>query len=341
MKFSRQLVTGSLAVFVLAACSSDPSSRRQAKDDFTYLETKPLKEWSLPQGATPQFYPNYDIPAGEYTGGIGKSVDIRPPQQILDLIPGARSEVKEGEATLWLVRESEQEKVWRTALQMISNQGIGLRDNTSNRIETDWVTWRSEDEDTDIGSRYLLERFESNRRYGFKISLIDWREGNQVKPVKATDKERYNILMTNLVTSTYDNNLRAEAALKAQELVKRIPISLGKDRSGLPVIIARAPYATLWQHMPTILPQIGFEIEDRNQSQGIIKVKYAKPDDEFWQKIGMKPLDLSGSSFTFLMGDLDNRTSINVTDSSDKPINEQLLTDLAPILAKVAENSVQ
>lgn len=340
MKFSRQLVIGSLAVFVLAACSSDPSSRRQAKDDFSYLDSTPLKEWSLPQGATPQFYPNYDIPAGEYTGGIGKNVDIRPPQQILDLIPGARSEVKDGEATLWLVRETEQEKVWRTALQMLSNQGIRLRENTNTRIETEWVTWKSEDEDSEIGSRYSIEKLESNRRYGFKISLIDWREGNQVKPVKVTDKERYNILMTNLVTSTYDQNLRAEAALKAQELVKRIPISLGKDRSGLPVIIARAPYSTLWQHMPTILPQIGFNIEERNQSQGIIKVKYAKPDDEFWQEIGVKPLDLSGSSFTFLMGDLDNRTSINVTDSSDKPISEQLLTDLAPILAKIAEKSL-
>ncbi|MBD1556017.1 outer membrane protein assembly factor BamC [Vibrio sp. S9_S30] len=341
MKLSRQLVISSLAVFVLAACSSDPSSRRQAKDDFTYLDSTPLKEWLLPQGATPQFYPDYDIPAGDYAGGIGKNVDIRPPQQILELIPGARTEVKEGEVTLWLVRETEQDKVWRTALQMLSNQGIGVKENTNTRIETDWVTWKSEDEDSELGSRYALEKLESNRRYGFKISLIDWREGKQVKPVKATDKERYNILMTNLVTSTYDQNLRAEAALKAQELVKRIPISLGKDRSGLPVIIARTPYATLWQHMPTILPKMGFNIEERNQSQGIIKVKYAKPDDKFWQDIGVKPLDLNGRSFTFLMGDLDNRTSINVTDGSDKPISEPLLTDLVPILAKVAENSLK
>ncbi len=339
MKLSRQLVISSLAVFVLVACSSDPSSRRQAKDDFTYLESTPLKEWSLPQGADPQFYPNYDIPVGEYLGGVGENVDIRPPQQILDLIPGSRSEVKDGEATLWLVNEDEQIKVWRTTLQALSNQGVKLRENTLTRIETDWLTWDFKDEKSSVGSRHVIEKLEFSRRYGLKFNLIEWREGSQVKSVKATDKERYNILMTNLVTSIYDQNLHAEAALKAQTLLKRIPVSLGKDRSGLPVIIARAPYSTLWQRMPTILSPLGFKIEERNQSQGTIKVKYAKPDDEFWLDLGVKPFELSGSSFTFLMGDLNNRTSINVTDSSDKPISEQLLTDLAPILEKVAEIS--
>ncbi|MEZ9600585.1 outer membrane protein assembly factor BamC, partial [Vibrio sp. 10N.286.46.A8] len=34
MKYSHQLVIGSLAVFVLTACSGSPTQRRQAKDDF-------------------------------------------------------------------------------------------------------------------------------------------------------------------------------------------------------------------------------------------------------------------------------------------------------------------
>ncbi|KGK12586.1 outer membrane protein assembly factor BamC, partial [Vibrio navarrensis] len=92
MKFSRQLVLSSLAVLVLTACSSSPTQRRQAKDDFTYLETADLQTWNLPEGATAQFYPNFDIPQGNFSGGIGQEVDIRPPQQILELIPGARYE---------------------------------------------------------------------------------------------------------------------------------------------------------------------------------------------------------------------------------------------------------
>lgn len=69
------------------------------------------------------------------------------------------------------------------------------------------------------------------------MSLIDWREGDQVKEVTATNRERYNVFMTNLVTARYDQEVREEAQRKAQELVKQIPVTMGKDRSGLPVIM--------------------------------------------------------------------------------------------------------
>ena len=64
MKLSSQLVFSSLAVFVLTACSGGANQRRQAKDDFEYLNTPALEEWSVPAGAQPQFYPNYRIPQG-------------------------------------------------------------------------------------------------------------------------------------------------------------------------------------------------------------------------------------------------------------------------------------
>ncbi|HAS6259370.1 outer membrane protein assembly factor BamC [Vibrio vulnificus] len=337
MKFSRQLVLSSLAVFVLSACSGSATQRRQAKDDFAYLETPPLEQWQLPEGATPQFYPNYNIPQGEFTGGIGKQVDIRPPQQILELIPGARYERSQGEVTLWLIKQEEADEVWQTVKDMLAERQIPIDMQSDTHIETGWVTWRSEDEEMEIGSRYAIDRFEANNRHGFKINLIDWREGTELKPVTVTNKERYNVFMTNLVTSQYDQVKRDEAQRRAQELVKQIPITMGTDRSGFPVIIARTPYNVLWQRLPTILPQMGFTIDERNQSQGTIKAKYASPDDEFWNEIGVKPMDLKSGTYTFLFGDLGNRTSINVTDSSGKPVEEAFLKSMAPVLAAVVK----
>ncbi|EPQ9983576.1 outer membrane protein assembly factor BamC [Vibrio vulnificus] len=337
MKFSRQLVLSSLAVFVLSACSGSATQRRQAKDDFAYLETPPLEQWQLPEGATPQFYPNYNIPQGEFTGGIGKQVDIRPPQQILELIPGARYERSQGEVTLWLIKQEEADEVWQTVKDMLAERQIPIDMQSDTHIETGWVTWRSEDEEMEIGSRYAIDRFEANNRHGFKINLIEWREGTELKPVTLTNKERYNVFMTNLVTSQYDQVKRDEAQRRAQELVKQIPITMGTDRSGFPVIIARTPYNVLWQRLPTILPQMGFTIDERNQSQGTIKAKYASPDDEFWNEIGVKPMDLKSGTYTFLFGDLGNRTSINVTDSSGKPVEEAFLKSMAPVLAAVVK----
>ncbi|BAC95267.1 lipoprotein-34 NlpB [Vibrio vulnificus YJ016] len=337
MKFSRQLVLSSLAVFVLSACSGSATQRRQAKDDFAYLETPPLEQWQLPEGATPQFYPNYNIPQGEFAGGIGKQVDIRPPQQILELIPGARYERSQGEVTLWLIKQEEADEVWQTVKDMLAERQIPIDMQSDTHIETGWVTWRSEDEEMEIGSRYAIDRFEANNRHGFKINLIEWREGTELKPVTVTNKERYNVFMTNLVTSQYDQVKRDEAQRRAQELVKQIPITMGTDRSGFPVIIARTPYNVLWQRLPTILPQMGFTIDERNQSQGTIKAKYASPDDEFWNEIGVKPMEMKSGTYTFLFGDLGNRTSINVTDSSGKPVEEAFLKSMAPVLAAVVK----
>ncbi|ELP5728446.1 outer membrane protein assembly factor BamC [Vibrio vulnificus] len=337
MKFSRQLVLSSLAVFVLSACSGSPTQRRQAKDDFAYLETPPLEQWQLPEGATPQFYPNYNIPQGEFVGGIGQQVDIRPPQQILELIPGARYERNQGEVTLWLIKQEEADEVWQTVKDLIAERQIPIDAQSDSHIETGWVIWRAEDEDVEIGSRYSIDRFEANNRHGFKINLIDWREGTESKPVTMVNKERYNVFMTNLVTSRYDQTKREEAQRRAQELVKQIPITMGTDRSGFPVIIARTPYNVLWQRLPTILPKMGFTIEERNQSQGTIKAKYASPDDEFWNEIGVKPMELKSGTYTFLFGDLGNRASINVTDAAGKPVEEAFLKSMAPVLAAVVK----
>jgi len=336
MKFTHQLVISSLAVLVLSACSNS-TQRRQAKDDFTYLETKEFSEWQLPEGATPEFYPNYEIPQGNYHGGVGHSVDVRPPQQVLELIPGARAERKDGEVSLWLVNKEEADKVWSTVLKVLEERDIKLLSQTSDRLETDWVSWVYEDEDVELGSRYEVSRVYVNNRYGFKISLIDWREDGKQMPVSSTNKERYNAMMTNLVTTRYDLDAREEAARKARELVKQIPISMGSDRSGLPVIIARSPYDVLWSRLPNILPKMGFTLEERSQSQGTIKAKYASPDDEFWQSIGVKPIELESGTYTFLFGDLGNRTSINVTDSSGKPVEEKLLRDMVPVIAHVVD----
>ncbi|WP_375751039.1 outer membrane protein assembly factor BamC [Vibrio sp. HN007] len=342
MKFSHQLVASSLAVLVLSACSGSPQERRQAKDDFDYLETEPLDTWVMPEGSQPYYYPNFEIPKGDYKGGIGKAVDIRPPQQILELIPGARTEIVDGEVTMWLIRSEEVDKVWQTALDMTQERGIELRENDGTHMETEWVTWESEDEDTLIEARYAIDRFEANNRYGFKISLIDWREDGKQKEVSATNLERYNVFMTNLVTSRYDQILREEAFRKAQELVKVIHVSMGTDRSGLPVIIARAPYDVFWEQAVELLPLVGFQLEERNRSQGHIKAKYYEPDDEFWQSVGAKPISLDEkNNYDFSLGDLGNRTSISISDASGKPVTEEVLISIVPVLAAVIERENQ
>ncbi len=339
MKVKTRFVVGSLMITVLSACSSSPTERRQAKQDFKYLDTPPLEEWKQPAEARPEFYSQYDIPKGEYSGGVAKDVDIRPPQQVLELIPGARIEEKKGEVTVWLVKEEDVDKLWQTVLALIEKRDIGIVSQSDDKIETDWLKWNSEDEDHEFGARYNIEKLNQKNRSGFQITLIDWQVDGKQTEITQANKARYNILMTNLVTSAYDEQLRKEARIRAEELIKRIPISMGQDRSGLPVIIARAPYNIFWERLGELLPMMGFTIEDRNRSQGTIEVKYKEPDDEFWEEIGAKPLSFKSKKYNILLGDLGNRTSINVTDAAGKPVDETTLDSVVPVLAAMIEKS--
>ncbi|ELR64341.1 Outer membrane protein NlpB [Photobacterium marinum] len=334
-----RLAVTAVMVAVLAGCSGGAERRRQANQDFNYLETKPLGAWNLPAEAQASQVYDYAIPAQNFQGELGAGVDIRPPQQVLALIPGARAVKDADGVSLLLLKPEELTKVWQLTQRLISERNIKLRSQSANAMETDWVNWTNEDEESEIGSRYLIEKSSEVNRYSYKISLIDWREGGKTTPVSAINKERYSILMTNLVMSRYDEQERELARLRAQELVKQIPISMGQDRSGLPVIIARAPYNVFWERLPNMLGQLGFTVEGRNRSQGIVEVKFRSPDDEFWTELGTQPIELDNRSYRLQLGDLGNRTSVNVTDTDGKPVTEEALKSMAPVFAAAIERA--
>ncbi|SJL82320.1 outer membrane protein assembly factor BamC [Vibrio palustris] len=328
MKCSRQLVLSSLAVLVLSACSSSPAERRQAKDSFAYLNAKDFHDWTMPKDAQSHYYPNYQIPQGDYKGQVGPDVDIRPPQQILNLIPGARAQVQNGSVTLWVVKKSDADSAWQSTLDMIEKGKVSVVKQSDNNLETSWIRWTSKDEDSEIDTRYHIQRVEANHRYGIKISLIDWRQKDSDKKATLSQRQRYTAYMTNLMTTHYDEQRRAAERRKAQAMVSNIPVAMGTDRSGLPVIIARAPYDIFWQRVTSLLPTLGFNITDRNHSQGTVKVRYVGIDSDVLAKHNLQPLDLDTGKYTLLLGDLSNRTSINVTNAKDKPIPEKQMKQI-------------
>ena len=67
---------------------------------------------------------SYSIHYTKLYEGIGQTVDIRPPQQVLELIPGARAERQNSEVSLWMVRKDEVDKVWETALKVMRNNFV-------------------------------------------------------------------------------------------------------------------------------------------------------------------------------------------------------------------------
>ncbi|KJF85601.1 outer membrane protein assembly factor BamC [Photobacterium phosphoreum] len=329
MNYKYRLALAAVVATSITACSSGADSRRQAAQDFNYLNTPSLESWTLPAGAQPFSNTDYTIPQRVYQGEVGTKVDIRPPLQVLELIPGVTFAIDQQGVTLFMPSSNELMKIWRVTQQLITDNKVGIVKQSADRIDTDWVSWTNDDEDTKISSRYTIEKSPNINSY--RITLTDWREDGKVKPVSVDNKRRYSILMTNLVMAKYDNMAREQARIAAAEQLKNVPIMMGTDRSGLPIIIARAPYDDMWERLPIMLQKLGFTVEDRNRSQGLIDVKYRQPDDAFWTKLGTKPMNLTNDKYRILVGDLGNRTSLNITDNEGKPVTESVLDSIAPV----------
>jgi outer membrane protein assembly factor BamC len=337
MKFSRQLACGSLAVFMLTACSENALERRQAKDDFTYLDATALKEWTIPADATPQFYPNYDIPAGPFQGQVGGNVDIRPPMQVLEILSGVRIEPGVNSVTYLMANKDIADQFWSVIVQRVTESGVIGAEQSATKLESNWIDLqKDEDESSDkYRAKYRFSRGNKGSLAGIKIDFVELQNPSGEVETSSFLQQRYIALLSNQLNIRYDDIKRAELARIALESAKHIDVNMGTDRSGLPIIIARASYDIFWQKLPDLITKAGFSIEDRNQSQGTIDVKFNNPGDKVWQELSVAPLTLDEASYTIMLGDLGSRTSLNITNSKGKPLPQETLEALVPVIQAI------
>ncbi|KUI98891.1 outer membrane protein assembly factor BamC [Vibrio sp. MEBiC08052] len=338
MKFFNQLVCSSLAVFMMSGCSDSALTRQAAEGDFDYLNAKLSTTWKMPQDAELQLYHNYDVPDGKYQGGLGEQVDIRPPQSVLALIPGVRINSDNNEITFWTVKPQLADQIWQVISQYLDQHQVARSQSRPSLIDTAWISWSAEDEVAPVKARYRYTRIQQGKQYGIKVSLLDMQQnGSTGKAIYS--QNRYAVTMANAITMQYDRQAQEEAARKSRQMAQQIAVAMGSDRSGLPVVIARTPYDNMWQRLPDALVKIGFNVEDRNRSQGTIKVKFSQPDNEVWQALGVAPVSLDNGTYTLLLGDLGNRTSVNITGKNDKPVAEEKLKEFSTALSALFHES--
>lgn len=326
-----------VAVMMLAACSN-AESRRQASDDFNYLQTPELSTWTPLPDQNTEFSKKYDIPQGEFNGALGEGVDIRPPKQLLALIPGLRFQREKENVYVWMPSTELAQGFADTLNKMVTQGDLPTKSKSDYVIETDWINWNN-DEKTDMGKgRVSISPQKTPSRYGFLVELVEWQVGEQGMAFAEPEmKKDFITQITNRLLLTYDKHIREEAHIRALNETKKIAVSLDKDRSGLSVIIAREPFDVIWTRLPLVLETLGFSIEDRNSSQGVFEVEYQAPDDAFWSELGMQPLILSDDKFNVQLGDLRNRTSINFISDKGKPVSEGELTQLNEAIKRVLD----
>lgn len=308
-------VIGLSLVMMLAACSGDQRYKWQVSGDESYLQADDVSELRSPAGMIlPLQNGDFDIPPASTKGPVGKQLDIRPPTQALALMSGTRTQFA-GNTGVLLLENDHSGALWPQVVDVIQarNYTIASRTDASQTLTTDWVQWNRADEDHQYRGRYQIGVQQQGYQQALNVKLLELQqEGKGVtSPVQL---QRYTAQMLNELSDGLDKMETSRENAAAHRSATQIDVQSGADDTGLPNLIVRAPFNTVWERLPSALERVNMKVSDKNRSQGSLSVTYKVPDTETWDKLGAKDPQLPDGDYKIQVGDLDNRSSLQFLD---------------------------
>lgn len=308
---------------LLAACSSDQRYKRQVSGDESYLDAAPLVDIHAPAGMIlPVENGEYNIPVTNGSGipvtngsgATGKQLDIRPPTQPLALVSGTHTQFTGDSATL-MVESARSATLWPQVVSVIQvkNYTIAKRDDASQTLNTDWVQWNRADEDQQYRGRYQISVKPQGYQQVVFVKLLNLEQGG--KPVSdAASMQRYSAEMLNVISAGLDKAQTSRQNSQVNSSSAQLDVQSGADDTGLPMLVVRAPFNTVWSRLPAALEKVGMRVSDSTRSKGSMAVTYKPLSDSAWIALGAKDPGLVSGDYKLQVGDLDNRSSLQFID---------------------------
>ncbi|MCT4707143.1 outer membrane protein assembly factor BamC [Enterobacteriaceae bacterium H16N7] len=300
---------------LLSACSSDQRYKRQVSGDEAYLDAPPLAEMHAPAGMIlPVENGQYNVPATNGSGAVGKQLDIRPPAQPLALVSGARTQFTGDTASL-MVESARSATLWPQVVSVIqsNNFTIDKRDDASQSLNTDWVQWNRADEDEQYRGRYQISVKPQGYQQAVVVKLLSLEQAG--KPVSdAASMQRYSAQMLNVISAGLDKVQTDSQNAKDSRTSNQLDVQSAADDTGLPMLVVRGPYNVVWSRLPATLEKVGMKVTDSTRSTGSMAVTYKPLSDSDWQDLGAKDPGLVSGDYKLQVGDLDNRSSLQFID---------------------------
>ncbi|WP_345011697.1 outer membrane protein assembly factor BamC [Pseudaeromonas paramecii] len=354
-----RLLLGMVGAGMLAGCGS-MAERKQANRDFDYRDVKlspaPFK---VPQNLTaPAFANDYVIPplkAEATAGAVGPEVDVRPPAQLLNIVPGSRAETGKQDVTMWYTARAADQKIeseiWSMLFNFLASRGVAVANlDLQNRVlESDWITSNSmitawdpdADEEFQLRQRYrfTIVNDASRHRAGLNVQLIAheaYVDGDRdTTPLTDLERRRYCVRALNQVSLYVDKQLKARQQQVAQQ---GLGLRLGFDGNGQPAWIAQSNFDTTWKRVLQVLPQLGFTVQNTQQALGLIEVKYNDPSADEWKKKGLTPFQLDSGKYRVQLGEMEpKKTAITLLDEDKKLVNSNVISQIYITLSQALD----
>lgn len=335
-------VLGLSLVMALTACSSDGGRfKREVNGNDSYLNTPAQTAMVWPAGVSAPLASNdYAIPsAGQ--GPVGKQVDVRPPQQVMPLLNGSRTQ-SEGNLSQVIMegRLYPAQTLWGNLLSALQQEKVTIASQSAAdmTLTTDWVNWTQSDEVQNMRARYQLQVQSQGYNTVLQSRLTELQDSQGQSVTESTEIQRYNAMLLNNLMSTMDAQSRAQEAARLAQQGAVLNVQAGQDNTGLPVYIVRAGYDVVWARLPATLSKLGFTVEERNRPQGQMTLSYKNIGDSGWSALSAKDPQLSRSEYKLQVGDLGNRTSLALTDADGKSLSDSSFEALLPAVQAVFDS---
>ncbi|KVX01252.1 outer membrane protein assembly factor BamC [Shewanella frigidimarina] len=355
-------VTPLLLVAAVSACST-PLDRRQANgnDDFVNAGTSPLL--TIPQGLdTPTYSKEYDIPVvGNNVNKqlVGKNLDIRAPLQVLPMAEGTH--IEESSDSIRVVIESIEsttdlkQEIFDVINGYLNKNNIAVRseDLTAGFIETDWIendeiiesNWWGSDKVYQLRQRYRyqVDVKPHGRSGSVSIDLVEHQEFYDDKDQKillsGEDKRRYTTDMLNNAIAYM--SIKRDQAIRAARIEQSlgIKVDLVTNATESAYWLAEANYKSVWERLRLVLPEMGFDVVDTDNSKGLFYINLEESGG-FWSSLwSEEKLSLKKGNYRLLLKETDdvNQTKILLHDVEDKPLSDESITEVYKIISDLMQ----
>ncbi|WP_421190485.1 outer membrane protein assembly factor BamC [Aeromonas enteropelogenes] len=343
-----RLVLSVATVAVLAGCST-PQDRKMANRGFEYEDARlEGRAFLIPAGlSAPTFNSQFDIPPlpeSSREGALGAKVDVRPPAQLLTVVPGSQVVPNASEPTIAYYALSSGQSVerdtWSFLMNFLAKYKVSTEklDQQAGVLQTGWFDntvaldgWAEDDEDFKIRQRYQFTVRNDEQRHAVNMSVrvLDHEEtidGETSKELTPAEAQRYAARVLNQFSLYYDSQLKAREQHKASD---GMGLELGLDNNELAAWVANGSFEQVWRRLNQVLPKYGFIIKDTQQSLGWIDVEYEEPGAEFWQAKGSEPFKLDEEKYRFQLGEMaGGKTSITLFDKDKKPVSSGVISQM-------------
>ncbi len=349
------------ASLALTGCSYLYSEDGLIKDrTYEYLDAKQAKDLKVPNDLKQKNKINYaQVPAiGEDAkkAPFGKDLKVNAPVQILAVLENVRLDKSAKFPTVFITDDIQ--FIWNNINEVFEEKEISplIMDEAEHFIDTGWLAqdedgiWlglEGNDEIDEFKTRYEIHigKGQLNNEYRIETRRVGAQrlDDETDQWVNVPNFWHDSAEMLNLIISNYDLKVAQRDKKKRNRAIANFKVELSTDEQNNAALVTSADKEDVWQKLPEVLLDLGFEVSDRDRQLMTYFVEFVPEEEGFFASLfgeEAQQLELEEGNYQVSVSEKGQQTAITLKDEQGTPIEAALLTKLYPALsARFGEKS--